>query len=296
MSNEKKVCFVIMPFSKTIDKHTERYWTDHFQKFLKPLIEESGQLKARRSEALRGDILRSIITNLIVSPVVVADLTDFNPNVFWELGVRQSFKHGTITIAEEGAELPFDVFGKGTLFYHCSHVGNEEFYSDFKKAINHCTTNPDSPDSTVLETLSGRGTLFEIMHRAEILRRIDGLLSENNLNQDLILEVLEQTKENKKSPTEAKFVTSRFTSIAAEFLMTERYLNEDRQFYKAIEKCVTSVYALNDMLRNWQQTVSSTESWFEKNGNLYVGRFKTEAELLAVAQKKISEKDSNLIL
>jgi len=36
-------------------------------------------------------------------------LTDYNPNVFWELGVRQSFKHNTITIAEEGVILPFDV-------------------------------------------------------------------------------------------------------------------------------------------------------------------------------------------
>lgn len=89
-----------MPFSKTTDKHTEDYWTEHFERFLKPLIEENPGLEARRSEPLRGDILRQIITDLVVSRVVVADLTDHNPNVYWELGVRQSFQHGTVTIAE----------------------------------------------------------------------------------------------------------------------------------------------------------------------------------------------------
>ena len=95
----RKRCFVIMPFSKTSDQHTTEYWTKHFESFLKTLIEEC-ELEAYRSEPLRGDILRQIISGLLVSPVVVADLTDGNSNVFWELGVRQSFKHGTVTIAE----------------------------------------------------------------------------------------------------------------------------------------------------------------------------------------------------
>ncbi|MFH1483175.1 MAG: hypothetical protein ABIG98_02830 [Chloroflexota bacterium] len=107
----KPQCFVIMPFSKTTDKHTEEYWNEHFQEFIKPLIQEH-PLQPHRSDPLRGDILRQIVTDLVTAPVVVADLTDLNANVLWELGVRQSFKHGTITIAEdEGVRLPFDLAG-----------------------------------------------------------------------------------------------------------------------------------------------------------------------------------------
>jgi len=113
MSTSKKQCFVIMPFSETTEKHTENYWTEHFEDFLKPLIEECPQLEAYRSKPLHGDILKDIITKLIISPLVVADLTDLNPNVFWELGIRQSFKHGTITIAQEGTKLPFDTLFQG---------------------------------------------------------------------------------------------------------------------------------------------------------------------------------------
>ena len=62
-----------------------------------------------RSHPLRGDMVREIITNLVMAPIVIADITDENPNVYWELGVRHSFEHGTIIIAEEGTKRRFDI-------------------------------------------------------------------------------------------------------------------------------------------------------------------------------------------
>lgn len=82
METNRQSCFVIMPFGKTTDEHTEEYWTKHFENFLKPLIEENPNLEARRSKELRGDILNEIITDLVTSPIVVANLTDKNANVF----------------------------------------------------------------------------------------------------------------------------------------------------------------------------------------------------------------------
>ena len=156
--NQKR-CFVIMPFSQTSDEHAEEYWNKHFESFLKPLIRECGDLEIVRSEALRGDILKQIIQNLYDSDIVVADLTDKNPNVFWELGVRQSFRYGTITIAEERTDIPFDVSTKGMLFYYPKdHMRNQEFRKQFKKAIMDCLTNPNSPDSRVLEIVPVLGS------------------------------------------------------------------------------------------------------------------------------------------
>jgi len=112
-----------MPFSETSRARTQDYWTAHYEKFLKPCIESFGDIVVERSKVVRG-----IISNLISADIVVADLTDNNPNVFWELGVRQSFKHGTITIAENGTKLPFDISSKGTLFYFPNdHIKNTDF-------------------------------------------------------------------------------------------------------------------------------------------------------------------------
>jgi hypothetical protein len=41
-----------MPFSQTTDIHTEAYWTDHYEEYLKPIIEEIGEIDVSKSEAL----------------------------------------------------------------------------------------------------------------------------------------------------------------------------------------------------------------------------------------------------
>lgn len=82
MQPDAQTCFVVMPFSKTTSKHVESYWALQFADFLKPPIEENSAIEARRSQQLRGDILRGFIEALIRSAVVVADLTDRNPNVY----------------------------------------------------------------------------------------------------------------------------------------------------------------------------------------------------------------------
>ena len=55
MSEAEDVCYVIMPFSSTSD-HTEEYWTNHFEHFLKPIIEEIPNLTVRKSKAFRERI------------------------------------------------------------------------------------------------------------------------------------------------------------------------------------------------------------------------------------------------
>lgn len=249
-------CFVIMPFSKTSEEHTEEYWTEHFETFLKPHIEECQELKAIRSEPLRGDILKQIITNLATLPVVVADLTDLKPNVFWELGVRQSFKHGTVTIAEKGTKLPFDVSVKGTLsYYPKDHIKNVRFIKRFKKAIKDCLSHPDNPDSQVLETISGRGTLFDIIHRNEAIRRVDALISERESNSRLLAYIHDVIK-GKKIPT------AFFRSASVELLITTRYLHGDSSFYGVAEAYFDVLLAMNEQLVVWEQFRDSTTAWF----------------------------------
>jgi hypothetical protein len=278
-----------MPFSKTTDEHTEDYWTEHYEFFLKPLIEENPNLEAHRSKAMRGDIPSEIITDLVVSPVVVADLTDHNPNVFWELGVRQSFKHGTITIAEAGTKLPFDIGGKGSLFYPRSHLDFEDFRKDFKEAIQDCLDNSDRPDSRVLETLSGRGSLFEIIRRDEAIRRLDAVLSECNRNLDILKIVVKRARDNQKNPKKRMFATARFIVLAVELLITNRYVDEDQSFFESAEKYLSGIVAVNDQLNSWEYSSDSTEKWLLKHENTWAKLLKNFRAKAADAREKASK-------
>jgi hypothetical protein len=229
-----------MPYSQSSDIHTQEYWTDHYENFLKPIIESAPGFVAHRVEELRGDILKQIITDLVVSPVVVADLTDHNPNVFWELGVRQSFKHNTITIAEDGTSLPFDVTSKATLFYNKKDTKKrEEFVSLFKDALLDCVNNPNKADSHVLETLSGRGSLFEIMRVDEANRRVEGLLHELKENYERCRKILFVDNYN------PILFPIHLDTDSLEYLCGSRFLNEEQKFYNFMTRLLNVQKNLN---------------------------------------------------
>ncbi len=65
-----------------------------------------------------GPISRQIVKYLASSDVVIADLTSTNPNVYFELGIRESLtERPTILIARAGTQLPFDIHDQRVVFY-----------------------------------------------------------------------------------------------------------------------------------------------------------------------------------
>jgi len=84
---KEKKCFVIMPFSKT-ESCSQQTWTKIYEEMIKPAITGSKLgFTCERAKPRTGNLIRDILTKLNVADVVIADLTDRNPNVFYELGV-----------------------------------------------------------------------------------------------------------------------------------------------------------------------------------------------------------------
>lgn len=260
---EKTNCYVIMPFSESSPEHDETYWTDHFDNFLKPIIEDDEKFFAQRSEPLRENIAREIINNLYSSPIVIADLTDYNPNVFWELGVRQSYKNGTITIAEKETLLPFHISYKGTLFYSKNKEKDLKFKQQLKKALIDCISNPSVSDSIVLESLIGRGTLFQTFFREETLRRVESLVNECIYNQNLFSHALSKAIENsvKKFRLKKFGVLPLLRNTSIDLLISNRYIEADNEFYIIAETYWTILASINKNLENW----NGNSSWTGKN-------------------------------
>jgi hypothetical protein len=257
-----------MPIGGTTPEHTKKYWAEHWD-YLKSLIEENPKVEARRSRSLRGDIVREIIKDLIVSPIVLADLTDSNPNVYWELGVRQSFKPCSITIADDACrdKIPFNIGSKGVLFYYPDDIHRDNnFRADLKTAVQDCLRHPDRPDSSVLETVSGRGTLYETVHREESIRRLDALIQEIERNQSVYKDVVDIAKKNRQLRKRGKsanlaYPARRFRPISAELLVAHRYLDETATFYRWASTYYQMLSQINDQLNLWESRAASTESW-----------------------------------
>ncbi len=282
-------CFVIMPFSETEDKRTEEYWTTHFDKFLKPTIKNSNDIVVTRSKPVRGDIIKDIISDLISADIVVADLTDANPNVYWELGVRQSFKHGTVTIAEFGTKLPFDINNKGTLFYYPNdYIKNAEFQTNLTDAITDCINNPNRPDSKVLETTTGRGSFYELIQEEEIGRKIIALVSEYENNLKIYRQLYTRVEANQKNPLKRVFTTQLFRMASIELLISHRYLKASDKYYELAEQYFDHLNSLNNKINSWPTRPATTEKWILKvfNEDRFFSKFLEEIKKLLTELKK----------
>jgi hypothetical protein len=112
------LCFVIGPIGN--DRSPERRHSDLFlHAVIKHVLEASefGYIVKRADEdADPGMIGDRVISDIINADLVVADLTDLNPNVFYELGIRHSTEKPTIHIAKSGTVLPFDNVAHRTIF------------------------------------------------------------------------------------------------------------------------------------------------------------------------------------
>jgi hypothetical protein len=277
-----------MPFSGTTIRHTTEYWTEFYERSLKPLIEKNPAIAAHRSEALRGDILSQIITDLIYSDIVVADLTDSNPNVYWELGVRQSFSHRTITIIESGQYLPFDLAIKGTLPYYPQNSSKmKTFETRFLSAINDCLEHPKIPDSHVLQAISGRGTVYEIVHREETERRLTAILSELAGAERVLRIITRIARRNEriKDPKNWTFVTARFRVPAIELLITNRYLDASDAFFNKAERTYRRIVRWNEQLPIWQLRPERTQRWIVRE----LKEKKSLRDTISDFKKKVTE-------
>jgi len=143
-----------MPFSTT-RSCTEQEWTQVFEEVFKPAVENAGLgYECRRSTATRGNIVAEIIRDLNDAHVVLADLTDRNANVFYELGVRHALTDRSIIVAQDRRDIPFDLGSYASHVYDWrSTKGKEELTQKLRDILREIDSDPDRPDNPVSDFL-----------------------------------------------------------------------------------------------------------------------------------------------
>jgi hypothetical protein len=105
----KKECFIICPIGPEGSESRNR--SDKiFKHLFQPVLEEFGYNPIRADQIDKvGNITSQIIDFLVETPLVIADLSEHNPNVFYELGIRHTVRKPYIQFIAKGDRLPFDV-------------------------------------------------------------------------------------------------------------------------------------------------------------------------------------------
>ena len=109
-SEAKAHVFVAMPFKDDMD--------DVYHYGIENAVHASGLLCERADlSAFTGDVLDWIRRRIKSASLVVADLTDANPNVYLEVGYAWGCGVPTVLLVKDAKELTFDVRGQRCLVY-----------------------------------------------------------------------------------------------------------------------------------------------------------------------------------
>lgn len=148
----KGTVFVLMPFS---EKFREVY-----SNIIKPAISDCGYECIRADEISRpGNINEDIAENISRATFVVADLTETNPNVMYELGLSHALGRTTIMISQEFDKLPFDVSTYRVIQYSDSIKGAKALEEKLRAFVTNIDTARRESANPVTDFLAGRGSL-----------------------------------------------------------------------------------------------------------------------------------------
>jgi len=159
----KKTCFVVQGFGEKTDFTTGRKLNlDASYQVIREAVEETG-LECLRADEIKhsGMIDEPMYQRILRADLVIADLSTYNVNAAYELGVRYGLRpSATIIVAEDQFKNPFDV--SHIVIRRYKHLGEDigvgearRFQKDLKDAIAAIIAEPavDSPVYTFLKNL-----------------------------------------------------------------------------------------------------------------------------------------------
>lgn len=118
MSEERlKKCFVIMPISDD-ESYIPGHFTRVYDYIIKPACLRAGFEPVRADEVRKTNfIVIDILKQIISSEMVICDLSSRNPNVLYELGIRQAFNLPVTLIRDSKTLRIFDIQGLRDIEY-----------------------------------------------------------------------------------------------------------------------------------------------------------------------------------
>jgi hypothetical protein len=115
MNETPKTCFVIAPIGDDGTDTRER--SDKvLRHIITPVVTDLGYEAVRADQLAEPGLISSqVIQHVTDDPLVIADLTERNPNVFYELAIPHALRKPLVQLIAKGERIPFDVAGMRTI-------------------------------------------------------------------------------------------------------------------------------------------------------------------------------------
>ena len=129
--------FVIIPFLERETAHTKGFFQEVLRNLVTPAARDAG-FTVKTANRQGSDVIQStIINDLINADLVIADLTEHNPNVLFELGIRIAQKKPVALIKASGTGRIFDVDNMIRVFEYQTTLWKSSIETDLPGLTDH---------------------------------------------------------------------------------------------------------------------------------------------------------------
>jgi len=150
LADSNMTCFVISPIGSE-GSPTRKRSDDVFAHVVEPAAKACGYEAIRADKIAKpGIITNQVIQHLLEAPLVIADLTDHNANVYYELAIRHAIRKPLVEIIKKGQVAPFDVAATRLVQMDDPDLNNvETLREQVKAAIKAAETTATDADNPV---------------------------------------------------------------------------------------------------------------------------------------------------
>lgn len=145
-----KTCFIISSIGEEesdIRKRADMVYELMFE----PILKELGYVVTRSDKiGSAGLITREIVKQIINSDLIIADVSDQNPNVFYELAIRNMIKKPVIVFKEVAQRMPFDIYDKRAIPLDTK---NPRVWENAKKMLKTQIKNAEEEPANASESI-----------------------------------------------------------------------------------------------------------------------------------------------
>ncbi|MEV4508315.1 hypothetical protein AB0K00_05085 [Dactylosporangium sp. NPDC049525] len=108
----RPTAFMIMPFGPDDLQIV-------YEDFIKPVVESKCGFECVRGDDMFGSnvVMADVLAAIQKARVVIADLTERNPNVFYEVGIAHALDVPVLLISQSLDDIPFDLRHRRVLIY-----------------------------------------------------------------------------------------------------------------------------------------------------------------------------------
>ena len=146
-ADDRRTCFVIMPFGEWFD--------DYYSAIFVPAIEAAGLDPRRADDLYRPSAIVGDIWELTkAATIILTDLSNKNPNVFYELGLAHASAKPAILVTASMEDIPFDLRALRIIEYD---KNDPHWGSNLQEQIEAALRETlESPLSAVLPTFTSQ--------------------------------------------------------------------------------------------------------------------------------------------